>query len=113
MAGKKLQIQERPPCIFCIRNEFADAWWRGLIGVADIFIHAMVTGVMVLSIWGLERAISSLWSSGEPLLFKGMGLFEIHLAWLFNATDVGLISVFSFKSVLIFWKLYAHRAEPI
>ena len=68
---------------------------------------------MVLSIWGLERVIHSLWSGNEPILFRGMGVFEIHLAWLFNAADFGLISVFAVKSVVIFWNLYAHRRQPI
>jgi hypothetical protein len=112
MANRKLATA-RAPCVFCIRNEFADTWWRALIGIADILTHAAVAGVMVLSIWCFERAINSLWSGGEPVLFKGMGLFEIHLTWLFNATDVGLIFVFSLKSILIFWKLYTHRGHPV
>jgi hypothetical protein len=113
MTGSKLRSRANSRCAFCIRNEFADLAWRAIIVASDITTHAAVAGVMLLSIWGLERTIHYLWSGGEPTLFKGMGVFEIHLAWLFNATDVALIAVFSLKSVTMFWDLYRHRSDPI
>jgi len=42
-----------------------------------------------------------------------MGVFEIHLVWLFNAADIALITIFSLKSAQIFWQLYARRSAPV
>jgi hypothetical protein len=99
--------------MFCIKGELADAGWRAVLGIIDIASHAVVAAIMLVSIWCLEWAIHSLWSGSEPALFKGMGLFEIRLAWLFNAADIALIAVFSIKSVQIFWLLYSRRADPV
>ena len=113
MASPRAKARTHTHCVFCIQNEFGDAVRRALLGAADVATHATVAAIMIISIWALEQATHSLWSTGEPTLFKGMGRFEINLTWLFNAADVGLIVVFSLKSIKIFWDLYRHRQPQV
>jgi hypothetical protein len=67
------------------------------MGMAELVQNALVAGIILLTIWGLDSSINFLWAGAEPTLFKGMGRFEIHLAWLFNAADIGLVVIFSVR----------------
>lgn len=80
---------------------FWEALLKPLRAAVFIFTHTVLALLVLVSIYGVERFIAYLWQQREPLL-----LDFVPLRYLFDAIDIGVLTIFGFRGILAAYRAF-------
>ena len=85
-----------------LAKELKHPWRRLLLTSNELLVHF----VGVLAILATMRALEFLMnlSPTEPVLFRGLGVFECKVIWFLDAAEVGIVVSYGYQSVVQFKK---------
>jgi hypothetical protein len=74
---------------------------RAIAAAMFIVIHTLIAALFIVCMYGIEELIRYLWATHEPLLFG-----RLLLAYVFHATDLGVLGAFGYRGVLSAYRAF-------
>ena len=86
--------------------------WRGFgIFCNELAIHLSGALLVIASMWLIKVAARLLFPETNNVFFQGLPLIEIHVDWLFDAIDIGILLNFGWHTVGAFRKALNYESK--